>query len=101
MNCRHLGVFFFVVLIVIIGSAQGFCLAFGTDIAGFRDPFQATINVALFTVGKFNYDELVWSQRWLGPLLYVFYIQNERFRTKNDDFVLKMKDFVLKMMISY
>ena len=74
LSAQHLGVFFFVVLIVIIGSAQGFCLAFGTDIAGFRDPFQATINVALFTVGKFNYDELVWSQRWFGPLLFWLYI---------------------------
>jgi hypothetical protein len=74
LSAQHLGVFFFVVLIVIIGSAQGFCLAFGADIAGFRDPFQASISVALYTVGKFNYDELVWSQRWFGPLLFWVYI---------------------------
>jgi hypothetical protein len=74
LSAQHLGVFFLVVLIVIIGSAQGFCLAFGADIEDFRNPFHATISVALYTVGKFNYDELVWSQRWFGPLLFWVYI---------------------------
>ena len=74
LSAQHLGVFFFVVLVVVVGSAQGFCLAFGADIADFRNPFQAVISVALYTVGKFNYDELVWSQRWFGPLLFWVYI---------------------------
>lgn len=74
LSAQHLGVFFFVVLVVVIGSAQGFCLAFGADIADFRNPFQAVISVALYTVGKFNYDELVFSQRWFGPLLFWVYI---------------------------
>jgi hypothetical protein len=63
-----------VVLTVVLGSAQGFCLAFGADIEDFRNPFQAIISVALYTVGKFNYDELVWSQRWFGPMLFWVYI---------------------------
>ena len=64
------------------GSAQGFCLAFGTDISGFRNPLQSLVSIALFTVGKFDYDELVYSQRWLGPLLfwlYIFLVRLERF----------------------
>ena len=73
-SAQHLSVFFLVVLIVITGSAQGFCLAFGTDVDGFRDPFISILSIALFTVGKFDYEELVWSQRWLGPLLFWVYI---------------------------
>ena len=74
LSASHLGVFFIVVIVVLIGSAQGFCLAFGADVDGFRDPFISVITISLFTVGKFDYDELIWSQRWLGPLLFWIYI---------------------------
>ena len=69
LSAQHLGVFFIVVLVVLIGSAQGFCLAFGTDIDGFRDPFVSVTTIALFTVGKFDYEQLIWSQRWCDFLL--------------------------------
>lgn len=74
LSASHLGVFFIVVLVVLIGSAQGFCLAFGSDIDGFRDPFISVVTISLFTVGKFDYDQLIWSQRWLGPVLFWVYI---------------------------
>jgi hypothetical protein len=74
LSASHLGVFFIVVIVVLIGSAQGFCLAFGADVDGFRDPFISVITIALFTVGKFDYEKLIWSQRWLGPVLFWVYI---------------------------
>eukprot|EP01052_Picozoa_sp_SAG31_P014352 SAG31_NODE_888_length_11219_cov_5.584712_10_plen_251_part_00 len=74
LSTKQLSIFVLVVVIVMTGSAQGFCLAFGTDISGFRNPLQALVSIALFTVGKFDYDELVHSQRFLGPFLFWVYI---------------------------
>lgn len=74
LSARHLGVFFIVVVVVLFGSAAGFCLAFGTDVDGFRNPYQSVVSIALFTIGRFNYEELVDSQRWMGPLLFWVYI---------------------------
>ena len=59
------------------GSASGFCLAFGTDINGFRNPIQAAVTIALFTLGEFegaDYRQLIVSQRFLGPVLFWLYI---------------------------
>ena len=74
LSASHLAVFFLVVVVVLIGSAQGFCLAFGADVDGFRDPFVSVMTMSLFTVGRFDYDQLIWSQRWLGPILFWIYI---------------------------
>jgi hypothetical protein len=74
LSAQNLGVFLVVVVVVVVGSASGFCLAFGTDVDGFRNPFQSVVSLALFTVGHFNYEELVKSQRWLGPMLFWMYI---------------------------
>ena len=74
LSASHLGVFFLVVVVVLVGSAQGFCLAFGADVSGFRDPFVSVLTISLFTVGRFDYDKLIWSQRWLGPILFWIYI---------------------------
>ena len=74
LSAQHLGVFAVVVFVILVGSASGFCLAFGTDVDGFRNPFQSVVSLALFTVGHFNYDDLVHSQRWLGPVLFWMYI---------------------------
>jgi hypothetical protein len=44
LSRKPLGVFLLVVVVVMGGSAQGFCLAFGTDISGFRNPLQVSAN---------------------------------------------------------
>ena len=69
-----LGIFFFIFAIVLVGSGQGFFLAFGLDVKGYRTLGDSISNVLRMAVGDFDYEALSSSQRFLGPVLFWMYI---------------------------
>ena len=61
-------------VIVLLGSAQGFNMAFGLDIAAYRSTYASVFSLLRMAVGDFDYDELETSQRILGPAFFVYYV---------------------------
>lgn len=69
-----LGMFSIVMMIVLIGSGQGFFLAFGLDIWNFRSLPSSVLSLLRMAVGDFDYDGLQSSHYILGPSMFWLYI---------------------------
>ena len=61
-------------LIVLIGSGQGFYLAFGLDLVDYRGFVYSILALLRMAVGDFDYDVLIESQYYLGPIFFWVYI---------------------------
>ena len=60
--------FFLTFLIVLVGSGQGFYMAFGSDILEYRNFQQSILSLLRMAVGDFDYTALAHSQFLLGPV---------------------------------
>lgn len=60
--------------IVLLGSAQGFYMAFGLDLAAYRSIYTSIFSLLRMAVGDFDYDELESSQHLLGPAMFFLFI---------------------------
>lgn len=60
--------------IVLLGSGQGFFMAFGLEVHMFRDFGASVMGLLRMAVGDFDYTELEYSNRTLGPLMFWLYI---------------------------
>ena len=69
-----LGWFLCSFFIVLLGSSQGFYMAFGLDIYGYRSTVTSTLSLLRMAVGDFDYGELEGSQQLLGPVMFFVYI---------------------------
>jgi len=61
-------------VIVLIGSGQGFYLAFGLDLYEYRGIGAAWLSLLRMAVGDFDYSQLEESQTFLGPLMFWIYL---------------------------
>ena len=61
-------------VIVLIGSGQGFYLAFGLDLYEYRGIGPAWLSLLRMAVGDFDYAQLEESQTFLGPLMFWIYL---------------------------
>ena len=71
---KPLAWFCLIILIVLIGAGQGFFLAFGLDLKGYRSFVDSVLALLRMAVGDFEYEELEESHRHLGPLMFWIYI---------------------------
>eukprot|EP01043_Picozoa_sp_COSAG02_P013373 COSAG02_NODE_533_length_20665_cov_216.617281_16_plen_1091_part_00 len=71
---RPLAWFCLIILIVLIGAGQGFFLAFGLDVKGYRSFVDSVLALLRMAVGDFEYEDLEESHRHLGPLMFWMYI---------------------------
>jgi len=71
---KPLSVFIFIITIVLVGTSQGFAMAFGVDVRGYRNMLHALLSSLRMMVGDFDYPALEDSSPWLGPLLFWLYI---------------------------
>jgi hypothetical protein len=69
-----LGWFLCSFVIVLLGSAQGFYMAFGLDLVAYRSTYTSIFSLLRMAVGDFDYDELESSQNLLGPAMFFLYI---------------------------
>ena len=60
--------------IVLLGSGQGFFMAFGLEVHMYRDFGGSVMGLLRMSVGDFDYTELASSNRTLGPLMFWLYI---------------------------
>ena len=61
-------------VIVLIGSAQGFFMAFGHDVADFQSFSTSLLSMLRMAVGDFDYAALQNSHYIVGPLMFWIYI---------------------------
>jgi hypothetical protein len=61
-------------VIVLLGSAQGFYMAFGLDLAAYRSTYHSIFSLLRMAVGDFDYAELENSHQILGPTMFFLYI---------------------------
>merc|ERR1711871_1906351 len=66
--------FMVTVVILLVGSGQGFYMAFGRDLVDYRSFQHSILSLLRMAVGDFDYNELVYSQSFLGPVLFWIYI---------------------------
>lgn len=61
-------------VLVLIGSGQGFFMAFGVYLYSFRSFDESILGLLRMAVGDFDYSELQGAQPVLGPLMFWVYI---------------------------
>ena len=61
-------------VLVLIGSGQGFFMAFGVYLFSFRSLDESILGLLRMAVGDFDYSELQGAQPVLGPLMFWVYI---------------------------
>lgn len=66
--------FLFMFLLVFMAYAFSFHMAFGMDVASFRDFTNSYFTLFLIILGEFDFEELRLSNDLLGPLLFISYI---------------------------
>ena len=71
---RPLAFFFFTLVVVLIGSAQGFFMAFGVDTYDYRDLRASLLSMLRMAVGDFDYSALQSSHAVVGPVMFWIYI---------------------------
>lgn len=71
---KPLAWFCLIIVIVLVGAGQGFFLAFGLDVKGYRSFVDSVLALLRMAVGDFEYEELEESHRHLGPLMFWMYI---------------------------
>lgn len=71
---KMLGSLIVTISIVLLGSGQGFFMAFGLEVHMYRDFGASVMGLLRMAVGDFDYTELAESNRTLGPLMFWLYI---------------------------
>ena len=66
--------FMWTFIIVLVGSGQGFYLAFGLDLYEYRGIIPAWLSLLRMAVGDFDYAQLEESQTFLGPVMFWIYL---------------------------
>lgn len=61
-------------VLVLVGSGQGFFMAFGVYLYSFRSLMESVLGLLRMAVGDFDYSELQGAQPVLGPLMFWVYI---------------------------
>lgn len=69
----RIGVFFVICAIVLFGAAQGFALAFGTNVRGYRNLTQSFFTLTRSLLGDFDFEELRQENPFLGPIMFFLF----------------------------